>query len=143
MQPPQDDRVGVAIVEHADRYLIGVRGPEAPLAGYAEFPGGKCFPNETPAACAIRETLEETGLRVSILEPFHDCRFEYPHGSVALSFFLCRPEPGESIADHHSGFKWVDAVELSDLKFPPANEPVILRLLDRQSARSSRRDSIG
>ena len=48
-------RIGIAVVEHAGRYLVGIRGPDVPLAGYAEFPGGKCLPNESPEDCAVRE----------------------------------------------------------------------------------------
>ena len=48
-------QVGIAVVEHAGRYLVGVRGPDVPLAGFAEFPGGKFLINESPFDCAIRE----------------------------------------------------------------------------------------
>ena len=41
--PPKLVRVGIAVVEHANQYLVGVRGPIGPLAGYDEFPGGKCI----------------------------------------------------------------------------------------------------
>ena len=47
---PKLVRVGIAVVEHNKRYLVGVRGPTGPLAGYDEFPGGKCIANETAAA---------------------------------------------------------------------------------------------
>jgi mutator protein MutT len=136
-------QIGIAVVEHARHFLVGIRPGKGPLAGYHEFPGGKCGPGETPAACAIRETLEETGLRIRITEPLYECRFEYPHRVVRLHFFLCRPEPGERITDNHSGFEWVDAHQLSELMFPPANEPVILKLLNRQRGYSSGDGDIG
>jgi mutator protein MutT len=135
--------VGIAIVEHRGRYLVGVRDADATLPGMAEFPGGKCQPDETPAACAIRETLEETGLRVSILEPFFECRHDYPHGSVALHFFLCRLDTDERHVGDQPGFEWVDAPRLSELDFPAANETVILKLLDRHAEYSSRRAEFG
>ena len=55
--PPKLVRVGIAVVEHANQYLVGVRGPIGPLAGYDEFPGGKCIANETAAACAVESVL--------------------------------------------------------------------------------------
>ena len=57
--PPKLVRVGIAVVEHDRKYLVGVRGPTGPLAGYDEFPGGKCIGYETAAACAVRECMEE------------------------------------------------------------------------------------
>ena len=55
MSNPSPKRIGIAVVEHEGRYLVGTRGPDGPLAGYAEFPGGKCLPDELPEMCAIRE----------------------------------------------------------------------------------------
>lgn len=47
--------MGVAIVIEGDRVLIGIRPPGVPLAGLAEFPGGKCELEETAVDCAVRE----------------------------------------------------------------------------------------
>ena len=54
--------IGIAVVEQAGHFLIGTRGPDVPLAGFAEFPGGKCYEEEAAEDCAVRECLEETGL---------------------------------------------------------------------------------
>ncbi|HUG19005.1 MAG TPA: NUDIX domain-containing protein, partial [Planctomycetaceae bacterium] len=55
-------RVGIAIVEHQGRYLVGTRPADADLPGKLEFPGGKCEEGESPEHAATRECLEETGL---------------------------------------------------------------------------------
>lgn len=39
--------------------------PGIPWPGYLDFPGGGREENETPEACALRETREEVGLEVS------------------------------------------------------------------------------
>jgi mutator protein MutT len=54
--------VAIAVLEHNGKFLVGVRPPGVPLAGLAEFPGGKIDLGETPEAAAIRECREETGL---------------------------------------------------------------------------------
>src|SRR5690606_38078846 len=88
--------IGIAVILEQGHVLVGIRGPQSPLPGLAEFPGGKCDAGESPAACALRETLEETGLRVEIAEPLDQRVWTYPHGEVDLHFFLCRPaEPVE------------------------------------------------
>ncbi len=121
--PPK--RIGIAIVEHDGCYLVGTRGPDSPLPGYAEFPGGKCELGETAEACAIRETQEETGLPVEVGRLMLRREYTYPHATVDLHFFLCHPLDVAAIRESHQGFRWVPAGELSSLKFPEANEPVI------------------
>eukprot|EP00913_Durusdinium_trenchii_P035339 g33069.t1 len=59
--------IGIAVVEHAGQYLVGVRGDDGPLPGKAEFPGGKCRAGEMPRDCAVRECLEETGLQEALI----------------------------------------------------------------------------
>jgi mutator protein MutT len=121
--PPK--RIGIAIVEHDGCYLVGTRGPDSPLPGYAEFPGGKCELGETAEACAIRETQEETGLAVEVGRLMLRREYAYPHATVDLHFFLCHPLDVASIRESHQGFRWVPAQKLSSLSFPEANEPVV------------------
>lgn len=123
--------IGVAVVEEGGRYLVGVRGPEGPLPGLAEFPGGKCLPGESPRECARRECLEETGLEVEPLELLLNEPFTYPHGAVDLHFWLCRPVSGGAVGAEHKGFRWVAAGELQTLRFPDANRALIERLVAR------------
>ena len=60
--------VGVAcIVTRAGRVLL-VRRQRSHGAGTWSTPGGHLDFGETPAECAIRETEEETGIRVSAVE---------------------------------------------------------------------------
>ncbi|KIC38228.1 DNA mismatch repair protein MutT [Ruegeria sp. ANG-R] len=37
---------------------------DIPFPGYLDFPGGGKEPGETPVECALRETVEEVGLRL-------------------------------------------------------------------------------
>lgn len=122
-------RIGIAVVERAGQYLVGIRGQDTHLAGKTEFPGGKCFPNESEAACAVRECLEETGLRVDVVRLLCELDFDYPHAKVQLSFFLCQVVDADAVAP--IGWTWVPAMQLVDLDFPEANRSVIQMLADR------------
>lgn len=117
--------IGIAIVRHAGRYLVGVRAANGPLPGKAEFPGGKCLPGEPPEVCAVRECLEETGLAVEAETSLERRTHTYPHATVDLHFWLCRPVREDSVRDTHQGFRWVDADELRTLNFPEANAAVV------------------
>jgi thiamine-phosphate pyrophosphorylase len=71
---------------HQDRVLLVQRGRE-PNLGRWSFPGGRIEPGETARDAAFREALEETGLRVHVLDvvdaydaifpPFHYCVTDY------------------------------------------------------------------
>lgn len=128
-------QIGIAVVEHAGRFLVGMRAADQVLAGYAEFPGGKCEPDEQPQACAIRECREETGLPVEAVKLLHRVQFQYPHGAVDLHFWMCRPV-SETEIEPANGFRWVQLAELASLPFPEANLEVLamLQATDRQTA---------
>lgn len=125
MNEPSPKRIGIAVVEHAGRFLVGTRGPEGPLAGYAEFPGGKCLPQESAWDCARRECFEEAQVDVVEDRLLLRCEFQYPHAVVDLSFFLCHPADESLIREDHQGFHWVPASDLAKLRFPEANFKVI------------------
>ncbi len=125
MQTPSPQIIGIAVVESGGRFLVGQRGSDGPLAGYDEFPGGKCLADETPAACAVRECCEETGLVVEAVELLLRREFAYAHATVDLHFWRCRPvDPAGDKAPHH-GFRWVTTGELAELRFPEANAPLL------------------
>ena len=121
-------QIGIAIVEHQQRYLVGVRGPNIAMAGYDEFPGGKCLVNESPSACAIRECLEETGLRVRIDRLLDQQEIETSCGLLKLHFFLCHPVEVTQVQEQQAEFRWVSAVQLQGLRFPEANLDVVRML---------------
>ncbi len=120
--------IGIAVVESGGRFLVGRRDGDGPLAGYDEFPGGKCEPGEPPDGCAVRECAEETGLLVEAVELLLREEFTYEHGSVDLNFYLCRPSNPGDVAEEQNGYRWVAAAQLTVLNFPPANETIIRRL---------------
>ncbi len=134
--PPKLVRVGIAVVEHDQKYLVGIRGPTGPLAGFDEFPGGKCIAHETAAACAVRECMEETNLAIRITQPLYHRRFEYTHATVDLSFYLSEIESPEADLTPTPPFRWVDLRELCGLQFPDANQEVVSLLWDRDQKRS-------
>jgi mutator protein MutT len=111
--------VAIAVVRHEMQFLVGIRPGGVPLAGYAEFPGGKVNSDESPAAAAIRECREESGLQVEAVGELLCTTHQYDHGLLEIHFFNCRPL--DATATPTPPFRWVDANELALLKFPEAN----------------------
>ena len=80
---------------------------------------------EEPEACAARECREETGLAVGGLERIDETEFEYPHGTVRVTFLRCGIAP-ELIGREPAGsFRWVPIAEAVERKFPEANAKVV------------------
>jgi 8-oxo-dGTP diphosphatase len=83
-----DIKVGVSVIIcHEGQVLMGKRkGSHG--EGCWSFPGGHLEPNETAIECVIRETYEETGLHVELVEPltFTDDFFDEGLRYITLFF---------------------------------------------------------
>jgi len=125
--------IAVAIVEHQDRFLVGLRPEGTALAGFWEFPGGKVKADagESPAAAAKRECLEETGLAVEIQRAVLTQTERYAHGAVSLQFFACTPVDPQQPPRHP--FRWVARDELRQYEFPSGNRQVLELLTGTES----------
>jgi 8-oxo-dGTP diphosphatase len=124
--------IAVAVVEDEGRFLIGLRGGDAPLAGLWEFPGGKIQPGESPEDAAVRECLEETGLLARVTGRYPEASHDYEHARVRLHFFACASVEQQGPLPER--FRWAPAAELSQFAFPPANAGLLLRLTAGKTA---------
>ena len=126
--------VAAAVVEHEGRILLTRRLDKGHLAGAWEFPGGKLEEGEAPTDCVVRECLEECGIRVEPVDILEVTHHIYPEREVLLLFYACRLRGGElrhiEIADH----AWCTLEELSRYELPPADVPVLRKLLARGGA---------
>jgi 8-oxo-dGTP pyrophosphatase MutT (NUDIX family) len=110
---------GVLAVDEAGRILLQRRRD----TGQWALPMGKMELGETPSQCAIRETLEETGVTVAITgilgiysDPAHIVA--YTDGEVRQEYelmFTGRPVVGEPTAnDEASDVAWIHPDELGE-----------------------------
>jgi len=124
--------IAIAIVEQDGCFLVGRRLPDVALAGLWEFPGGKIEPGETPEAAAVRECLEETGLRVEPLSRYPTERYDYDHDRVELHFIACRPTEN-AILPPGGRFQWIARSDLPKLEFPAGNRNLLQMLAAAQN----------
>jgi 8-oxo-dGTP diphosphatase len=117
-----------AVIEDDGRRLLVARRPEGThLAGYWEFPGGKCEPGESHEDCLRRELREELGAHADIGDELLVTEHAYPDRRIRLHFRRCRlldrPRPlvGQQL-------RWIARHELHTLEFPPADRELIALL---------------
>ncbi len=127
-------RVAAAVIEHRGRYLITCREAGVHLAGYWEFPGGKCEADETFEACARREVFEEVGIEITAPSLLTITHYDYPGKSVELHFFTCSLSRGTPQPLGCADFRWVRPGELARYSFPPADGPVVAYLIKQAGA---------
>jgi ADP-ribose pyrophosphatase YjhB (NUDIX family) len=129
---PDSPLVGVgAIIIEADRVVLVRRG-HPPLAGEWSIPGGVLEVGETLRQAAVREALEETGLRVEVGELLgvydrilRDAD-ERPRYHYVLIDFLCRKIAGDfQAADDAAEARWFTRAELVGLGLPEDTQDVI------------------
>ena len=131
--------VAAAIIARDGRYLIARRKPGTHFGGFWEFPGGKCEAGESLDACLARELREELDVTISAPVPFKTVRHAYPEKTVELHFFRCSIEAGAARARDCAEIRWVAPEEFARFRFPPADDQILLALLQQQSSASGKR----
>ena len=120
--------VAAAVIERNGRFLVTRRQKGVHLEGFWEFPGGKCEPSETIAACLKREIREELDAEVGVGEEIFTTTHTYPERRVELHFRRCtlESEPTPLIGQE---VRWAPRQELTALEFPPADAELIRLLM--------------
>jgi ADP-ribose pyrophosphatase YjhB (NUDIX family) len=133
--PPlaQEPAVAVAVIACPRGVLVVRRRDHVPPWA---FPGGKIEPGETPAAAAVREVAEETGVHVSAGgEIGHRT---HPATGRTIIYLACSPsgatEPAVTAMREVAEVRWAGLDELDQLMpdlYSPAREHLAALLGDR------------
>jgi 8-oxo-dGTP diphosphatase len=132
---PDRPIVGVlAVVMRGERVLV-VRRANPPMSGRWGFPGGVLELGETVAQGAMRELLEETGVKAEAAGPLtvidtidrdKEGRVRYHYTLVAVTAHW---QSGEGVAgDDADEVAWLSRTEIVDRRLPTA--PALLPLID-------------
>jgi 8-oxo-dGTP diphosphatase len=99
--------------------LVAQRERPPDLAGLWELPGGKVAPGESDAAALIRELREELGIDVAVGARIGEDITLNP--TTSLRAYLVTHTGGQLQAIDHRALRWVEAHELDDLPWVPAD----------------------
>jgi 8-oxo-dGTP diphosphatase len=94
-----------------------------------EFPGGKIELNESPEQALLRELEEELLCSAEIGGHVETTEHEYDFGIVILTTFYCSLVGVEPHLTEHSEIRWVQADELDQLEWAPADIPAVERVM--------------
>lgn len=140
---PDRPIVGVlAVVLRGERVLV-VRRANPPMSGRWGFPGGVLELGETVAQGAMRELLEETGVKAEAVGPLTviDTIDRDPEGRVRYHYTLVAVigswRSGEGVpSDDADEVAWLTRAEIVGQDLPTA--PALLRLIDLALARGGK-----
>ena len=130
--------VSAFVLDDRDRLLMIRRTDN----GLYALPGGRHELGETMTAAAVRETEEETGLRIEVtglvgIYSNPDHVMAYSDGEVRQEFSICfrgRVTGGrERTSDESSEVLWVDRSELDDIDVHPSIQLRIDHGFERRS----------
>ena len=123
-------QIAVGIIRNPEGAIfITQRAADAHMANKQEFPGGKIESAETPEQALIRELQEEVGITVTTFSLFDKLEYQFPDRHITLWFFLVESWEGEPWGKEGQPGQWMARQALDPAAFPPANEPVIRKLI--------------
>jgi 8-oxo-dGTP diphosphatase len=124
--------VAAALADAEGRVLLQRRPDGKAMAGLWEFPGGKIEEGERPEAALVRELEEELGIAVDedALEPAVFASADNGGRPMLLLLYLCRAWRGQPSGLHASELAWVVPSDMASLPMPPADVPLVERLID-------------
>jgi mutator protein MutT len=109
----KDFRISVKafiIDENKKLFLIKRRDNDVNKPGVWEIPGGRLDLGENPFDGLKRETKEETGLDIEILNPLRVHHFTRDDGQeITIIIFLCKPLSNNVVlSEEHTEYSWED-----------------------------------
>ena len=123
-------QISVGIIRNAaGEIYITQRAADSHMAHKWEFPGGKIEAGETPEEGVIRELQEEVGIAATSLHQFDKLEYQFPDRHITLWFWMVDGWEGEPWGKEGQPGRWVAQRDLVADEFPPANVPVIEKLI--------------
>lgn len=113
MEEVYKPKVVLALIQKDGRFVLIRRRLPAMKVEWA-FPGGVTMPNETDEEAAVREAMQEVGMKVAAKQKLLERK--HPNTMVLVSYVSCEPltddQPVVGEPDELSEAEWVSASEV-------------------------------
>jgi len=115
------------IINQDDEFLITKRSADQHQGDKWEFPGGKVENNETSQEALCREIREELGIEIQSATHITDIIHDYvdDNKKVLLDVYEVKSWLGEPQGLEGQPIRWVKRNDLSQFKFPKANDEIL------------------
>jgi len=112
-------RVAVDCIAEKGGKILLVKRKIPPFIGKFAFPGGHLKYGESVEDCAVRETFEETGIKVEPKEILgvYSKKGRDPRGHVVSVVFICKPKTTSTKSSFESEAMWVKISEARNADF--------------------------
>ena len=120
-----------ALFDSSHRVLVAQRPSDGSMPDVWEFPGGKQRIGENIRSTTCRELLEELGIRIGEhkLCPFDVVEHSYETFDLVFHLFTCSEWEGCLAPMVHNRLRWVPLRQLSSYPMPPADGPLVEKLV--------------
>jgi len=120
--------VAALLFDQKGRILACKRPSQDAWAGWWEFPGGKVDEGESATQALSREIAEELGISVEPSQLVESTSFDYEDRTVKLQIWNCGTIDSDCFSlNEHDESRWLSKEELLDVKWLPADIPIISR----------------
>ncbi|PJR67988.1 8-oxo-dGTP diphosphatase MutT [Raoultella sp. T31] len=127
-------QISVGIIRNPQgEIFITQRAADVHMANKLEFPGGKIEAGESAEQALVRELQEEVGITVRSSRLFDTLEYQFPDRHITLWFWLVEEWSGEPWGKEGQPGQWIAQRALDSEAFPPANEPIITKLVQAAS----------
>jgi 8-oxo-dGTP diphosphatase len=112
-------RIAVDCIAEKNGKILLIKRRIPPFIGKFAFPGGHLKYGESVEDCVVRETFEETGIKVEPKEILgvYSKKDRDPRGHVVSVTFICRPKTTNIKRSFESKALWVSIGEVEKLDF--------------------------
>jgi len=123
--------VAAAMFNENGEILVQKRPDGKPMAGLWEFPGGKVEVGEGPENALVRELEEELAIVISEedLVPMVFASEALDRKHLVLLLYGCSNWQGDIQSQEQAEICWLPLEQLSGLDMPPADGPLVEKLL--------------
>jgi len=124
----------IVIYFDGKKVLLLKRKDDVPYGGKWGFPGGGAEKGETPEEAAIRETAEETGIKVLPEDLVFLDKVVSPD-KRDVHVFACKNFEGnvdaQKVYKEHDGYEWVAMDKLKDYDKPDNSDDLIKKAISK------------